>query len=703
MPPPPGSTPLNLYASQARALRAQGRELLIHSQPAGGGTTTALALALVRASSHPSERVTVVVPDFRRVRQSYLEGRAGLWTILRDAAQRGAVRLRPGPAVEVAGGGVVEFRGRDQPLPAGTTLVIVDDLHTYGWAAWVALVERVLAVPPPAGASPLSPRAVGISQRVDGWIREHWQADPESRRRTDLDCAELPPESRLARAEPAAVSFRDFCTRIRPRQAWHYHSALIAETLQAVIDEEIENLLVMAPPRHFKSEYVSRHFPAYVLHRFPELWVGLGASTASLARELSKEARSRFAEGGGLFRLDSKDAMLWRTELGGGCWARGIGGTLLGFGWNYGIVDDPFRSRMDALRLSKQEATAEWCFGDFSKRHELLGPRHLIVNHQRLCEGDLADRIMGRRTEQGWHVLCLQAIKRKRIFDFPDWMTVIPDDREEGTALAPALQNLEELAQLEREDADLFAALQQQEPRRTLGGGMFLRDFWAQVGDPDAIDRQLDANQRITAIIAQQQQAGALPAFWREVRAWDIAASVNGRDQTAAARLGVTNTQDVIYTDVIAERVGSGAVEELILSTAELDGPGVEIVLPQDPAAMGKLWPAAMAKKLRAKGYRVEVITMTDSKRARAALHAGAARPLGNGLRGRVSLMYGRWNDLFIEQHFHFTGEEGRLDDIVDAAAVAFNQTAGGATRQFLGWRRAKPGEPDSAQREGAA
>ena len=83
---------------------------------------------------------------------------------------------------------------------------------------------------------------------------------------------------------------------------------------------------------------------------------------------MSKDARSIYERMGGQFRGDSKDASLWRTDAEGGMWARGVGGTILGIGWDLGIVDDPFSSRLEATNPNTQEKTEEWFLGDFLRR-----------------------------------------------------------------------------------------------------------------------------------------------------------------------------------------------------------------------------------------------------------------------------------------------------------------------------------------------
>src|SRR4051812_43378315 len=73
----------------------------------------------------------------------------------------------------------------------------------------------------------------------------------------------------------AGMDFRAFVSAVRPRYVWYRHCEALAQVLQRVADGELRRVLIFAPPRHGKSELVSRLFPAYYLYRRPERWVGL--------------------------------------------------------------------------------------------------------------------------------------------------------------------------------------------------------------------------------------------------------------------------------------------------------------------------------------------------------------------------------------------------------------------------------------------
>lgn len=89
---------------------------------------------------------------------------------------------------------------------------------------------------------------------------------------------------------------------------------------------------MFTPPRHGKSETISRLFTAYFLHRYPDRWVGLSSYSADLANTLSRNARDNYKLAGNTIRADAAGVQHWETGQGGGLWATGAGGPVTGKG-----------------------------------------------------------------------------------------------------------------------------------------------------------------------------------------------------------------------------------------------------------------------------------------------------------------------------------------------------------------------------------
>lgn len=150
------------------------------------------------------------------------------------------------------------------------------------------------------------------------------------------------------RAKPgqaaSAPSFADFIRRINPRYQFYRHTDALIAALQDVADGKCQRLMIFMPPRHSKSETVSRLFAAYFLQRYPERWVGVNSYAADLAYTMSRAARDNFKAAGGVLSGDASAVTHWETTERGGLWAAGVGGPITGKGFHLGIIDDPLKN-----------------------------------------------------------------------------------------------------------------------------------------------------------------------------------------------------------------------------------------------------------------------------------------------------------------------------------------------------------------------
>src|SRR5512132_1879567 len=95
-----------------------------------------------------------------------------------------------------------------------------------------------------------------------------------------------PTERLLARASPAA-----FASVVSAGQYVPYdHLVLLDEHLTAIAAGELRRLIVSMPPRHGKSETISRYLPAWYLGRHPDRRVMLASYAAELAHDFSAKA-----------------------------------------------------------------------------------------------------------------------------------------------------------------------------------------------------------------------------------------------------------------------------------------------------------------------------------------------------------------------------------------------------------------------------
>jgi len=696
-----------LYPGQRRALQGRGRELLLAAEPRAGASHLLRAMAVLRAAAAPPPGIKVVLaaPDDRALRETHMEGPSGVWAMLDpEKLPARAVKWLPGGVAWFDNGSTLQLTTWDGAGKRSADLLLLDDADELGVAAFQKLREKALSGPSRDDLA----RLVVVARRAgEGWVRAHWDGLNGSCGTAQMLARELPEALRGPAVVAQVESFGDWierAIRIQPVVAfrWYPHIVLMVETAQRVIDCEISRLLVSAPPRYFKSLIWSRFLPAYFLSTRPHEWFSIVSATGKLAEIMSSDARDFYRAAGGQFRTDSKDKSLWRTPLGGGMSARGVGGWFLGAGYNGGVFDDPFPSWSEAMKPSVQEFVEDYFWNTFYGRREVSGtnPAWIVVNHQALAEGDLRGRLikrerMAEHPPENWWVLNLPAIRRPRREPFPERMTVIPDStsprnapgeatilRADGEALCPELQE-QDVASLERLEAGnsfLFAATHQQEPMADAGGGLFKRWSWSFLPHPERLESYRerfpaafrDLNRELTPLIDALMAEGVIPLLYRESRAWDIAASIRGEgDASASCRGGITVNRQVLWTDAFEEHRKANEVLDLIVETAQRDGPGVDIVLPDEPAGAGKIMVANFSATLENLGFRVFVVSTTGSKYVRASLHAGACFSELTGRPGRCHLLPGPWNQLFTERHHNFDGVTKPLD-LVDATSYNF-------------------------------
>lgn len=167
--------------------------------------------------------------------------------------------------------------------------------------------------------------------------------------------------------------------------------------------------------------------------------------------------------------------------------------------------------------------------------------------------------------------------------------------------------------------------------------------------------------------VEQIEIVDAVPAAIKRIRAWDFAATeqigLGDPDWTRGALCGFAD--GVFYVLGMASiRDTSHAVKKLVRQTAEVDGYGVRIRIPQDPGSAGKAVAEDYTRNVLP-GWAVTVERETGSKIVRADPLAAAMEA------GNVRMLRGAWNEDFLAEARGFPFGGGH-DDQIDAVAAAF-------------------------------
>src|SRR3569832_1537772 len=192
------------------------------------------------------------------------------------------------------------------------------------------------------------------------------------------------------------------------------HLAILSDWLRAAVLGERKRIVVTMPPRHGKSEEVSKWFPTWVLETFHDWRVMLSSYEAMYAASWGRKVRD-LLEGHAdeltvRVKSNSKAADYWETTEGGGMMTAGAGGALTGKGANVLIVDDPIKNWAEANSPVVRERIWDWWQSTAYTRLEPDGIA--IVVQTRWHEDDLAGRLLRGEAEgrEKWDLLNLPAI-----------------------------------------------------------------------------------------------------------------------------------------------------------------------------------------------------------------------------------------------------------------------------------------------------
>jgi len=433
-----------------------------------------------------------------------------------------------------------------------------------------------------------------------------------------------------------AVPYIDWLSSTSP-PGWDYTSAhikFLAKLCQKILDGDIDRSLVCLPPRHAKTETVTVRLAVRALMLSPNDWFLVTAYNERFARRLGRKMRN-LAIASGLPVAPGKHASdEWELSgYSGGIMARGVGSPPTGVGFKGILIDDPIRRREDAESEVYREKVWDWFTDDLMTRLEPAGWLAIVMTLWH--HDDIGARSVA--SEPGKYFVA----KLRAIAEADD-----PLGRQAGEALWPArypLDSLERIrATMTREDGEYgWQALYQQNP--TAKVGMFF-----DVSKIEIVD--------------------AVPVNLRSCRAWDIAASRGKGDSSAGCKMEGPDKEGVWYmTDCESGQWDSAERDRRMRMTAEFDGRGVRVRVPQDPGAAGKSLAENFVRLLA--GFTVVSALVSGDKETRAS-------PLASQVNaGNVKMLRGEWNRRATEIMRQFP--LGKHDDEVDGFADAFNDLAG--------------------------
>lgn len=468
-----------------------------------------------------------------------------------------------------------------------------------------------------------------------------------------LTAQELAMVDKLLAGVQARLTLREFIRKVDPHFIFYPHLDALIDRLQDIADGKLLRLMVFMPPRHGKSQLVSKIFVAYYLYLHTRRRVIVASYTARLAYTLSRHAKDYYIAGDGAELVTSNQAE-WENANGGGLLATGVGGSATGYGADLFVIDDPVRNPKDAASENFRETQKEWYRGVAYTR--LMPGGAIVVIQTRWHEDDLSGWLLAQETatsgddeEDGepehWHIVNMPAIKDEPEHEqqFPATCTVEPDHRRPGEALSPERYPIQRLRQIRRTLGNyMWFALYGQHPIPPEGGMFSRTDF---------------------------KPAKAAPNTFHWVRYWDKAVSQTASGKyTAGVLIAYGNDGAYYICEVIRGKWATKERREIMLQTARRDaylhGDNVRTYIEQEPGSSG-------------------VDSVNDEIRMMAGYPVFADRPSGDkdtrmlplsaqAQAGNVYLVAGDWNEDFIAELCAIPN--GRFRDQADAASGAFNK-----------------------------
>lgn len=317
-------------------------------------------------------------------------------------------------------------------------------------------------------------------------------------------------------------------------KTWHYIQ-LLSRKLVDVAMGRCKRLIVVMPPRHGKSELVSKYFPTWYIEMFQNRRVILASYEAEFAAKWGGKVRDLIADNQDILsvRFKNKNPSMhaWETTQDpGGMMCAGVGGPITGKGANVFIIDDFVKNSEEANSFTMRNKMWDWWTSTARTRIEPGGS--VVVMATRWHSDDLIGRLINpefsneKGTREDWEVFCFPALAepeserhysqfgvkvndlrtdalsgadsvRKRIAleDSSEWRDIL--GRKRGEALCPDRYDEDALSKIRGGSLRDWFALFQQRPGDEADDGNVYHAF-----DEKVNCKQLERNDRMQLFVS---------------------------------------------------------------------------------------------------------------------------------------------------------------------------------------------------------
>ena len=246
------------------------------------------------------------------------------------------------------------------------------------------------------------------------------------------------------------------------------HHRVICEAIDALLDDEYDDLIVNTPPGSAKSTYTSHALSAYYMGRWPTRSIILATHTADLSEKWSRKVRNTLADprhaevfDDSALSKDSTAVSRWATSRGGEFLAAGVGASILGFRADLAVIDDPVAGFEQAQSETQLAKIHNWFETDLITRLKPKGKIVLIC--QRLAPNDLAGYMIARNALNPTRRIRVLKLRMEAVENEDDGTRRQPGDRLWPEWFTP------EMVEDAKRDNFKWRTLYQQEPPSSSG------------------------------------------------------------------------------------------------------------------------------------------------------------------------------------------------------------------------------------------
>ncbi len=190
------------------------------------------------------------------------------------------------------------------------------------------------------------------------------------------------------------------------------HLQLIEKYILELLNSDYSKLMINMPPRHGKSEFISKYFPFWYLVRNPDKRVVIASYNQSLASLFGVAMKELFIEFGEKLGVKLSKIKLSAKEFKfdnkrGSFYAVGTGGSLTGRGCDLLIIDDPIKNHQEVESFIKRNFLINWYMTSAITRLEPNGK--VIILMTRWHTEDLCGYLLNLEKDN-WLTLSLPAL-----------------------------------------------------------------------------------------------------------------------------------------------------------------------------------------------------------------------------------------------------------------------------------------------------